>query len=147
MEEAFVRVVNLEEAEEEEDEQPVAAIDSATAGGLTSSRTPSDKYAEDDGTGGLKATKDEKGGKTFRKHFSALLIERAIYAKRDTRMIVCQLILAVILVIFGLSLLLIKLDLNQPDLVLNPSKLNPDFSYYQQNYVPLHWCLGCWNAC
>eukprot|EP00599_Poterioochromonas_sp_BG-1_P016760 CAMPEP_0173165656 /NCGR_PEP_ID=MMETSP1105-20130129/21518_1 /TAXON_ID=2985 /ORGANISM="Ochromonas sp., Strain BG-1" /LENGTH=1579 /DNA_ID=CAMNT_0014086689 /DNA_START=11 /DNA_END=4746 /DNA_ORIENTATION=+ len=72
----------------------------------------------------------------FLQHFKALFIKRAIYAKRDTRMICCQLVLPVIIVIVGLSLLLLQPNYNQPDLVLNPSKFNQDFSYSQRNYVP-----------
>jgi ATP-binding cassette subfamily A (ABC1) protein 3 len=79
---------------------------------------------------------DDEQRSLFWNHFRALLIKRAIYAKRDKRMIICQLVLPVILVIIGLSLLLIQPDLSQPDLVLSPSKWNEGFSYSQQNYVP-----------
>jgi ATP-binding cassette subfamily A (ABC1) protein 3 len=79
----------------------------------------------------------------FWRHFKALLIKRAIYAKRDTRMIICQLILPVILIILGLSLLLIRPDLNQPDFVLSPAKFNPDFNSLKQNFVPYQVNSAC----
>lgn len=76
-----------------------------------------------------------KGG-LFCTHFSALLVKRAIYARRDRRMIFCQLVLPVLLVILGVSILLIKPNLNQPNLVLSAGKFNGDFDASYRNFVP-----------
>jgi ATP-binding cassette subfamily A (ABC1) protein 3 len=105
---------------------------------LTVTATGKDRNEEEEGEENanlLYNFYDDKSN-PFWKHFQALIIKRAIYAKRDTRMIICQLILPVILVVLGLSILLIRPDLNQPDLVLSPIKWNSEFSYFQQNYVP-----------
>jgi ATP-binding cassette subfamily A (ABC1) protein 3 len=85
---------------------------------------------------GIDLMNDDEKRSLFWKHFQALLIKRAIYAKRDKRMLLCQLVIPVVLVIIGLSLLMIQPDFSQPDLVLSPAKWNEDFSYSQQNYVP-----------
>jgi ATP-binding cassette subfamily A (ABC1) protein 3 len=77
---------------------------------------------------------DEKN--PFVKHFVALTIKRAIYGKRDIRMIICQLVLPIILVVIGLSVLLLQPNYNQPDLVLSSAKFNPTFSTAQRNFVP-----------
>ena len=75
-------------------------------------------------------------GSLFGVHFSALLTKRAIYAKRDRRMIFCQLVLPVLLVILGVTILLIKPNLNQPNLTLSGGKYNPDLSAEFRNFVP-----------
>ena len=51
-------------------------------------------------------------------------------------MIICQLVLPVILIVVGLSLLLMKPNLNQPDYVLSPSDLNTEFATLKRNFVP-----------
>ena len=76
-------------------------------------------------------------GSLFGTHFAALLTKRAIYAKRDRRMIFCQLVLPVLLVILGVTILLIKPDLNQPNLTLSGGKYNPNLSSKDRNYVPI----------
>lgn len=72
----------------------------------------------------------------FVKHMIALFQKRIVYAKRDTRMICCQLILPVLLVILGVSLLLVKPDLNQPDIILSPSSYNSGKAPEYKNFVP-----------
>mmetsp|Transcript_62430 Transcript_62430/g.122842 ORF Transcript_62430/g.122842 Transcript_62430/m.122842 type:complete len:2323 (-) Transcript_62430:80-7048(-) len=92
------------------------------------SLSPEEKMAQASGTphtGGL-----------FCAHFSALLAKRAIYAKRDRRMIFCQLILPVFLVLLGVTILLIKPGLNQPSLVLSAKHYNPDLHTAYRNFVP-----------
>lgn len=69
-------------------------------------------------------------------HFSALFTKRAIYAQRDRRMIFCQLVLPVLLVIIGVSLLLLKPNLNQPDLLLSGGSLNSGLDTKYRNFVP-----------
>eukprot|EP01038_Epipyxis_sp_PR26KG_P005748 gene5748-7937_t len=79
----------------------------------------------------------DQSSNLFVKHFVALFIKRAIYAKRDRRMLVCQLVLPVLLVIAGLSLLLIRPNLSQPSLILSPaSQFNTHLSEEFQNFVP-----------
>ena len=53
------------------------------------------------------------GGPVFFKHFSALLVKRFIYGKRDVRMLFCQVILPVLLVVLGLGLLQLRPGFNQ----------------------------------
>ena len=72
----------------------------------------------------------------FLTHFYALVTKRALYARRDKKFLICQVILPLVVVIIGLSLLLLKPDFNQPDLVLSPSHYNTDFDNEQQNFVP-----------
>jgi ATP-binding cassette subfamily A (ABC1) protein 3 len=72
----------------------------------------------------------------FCTHFSALLTKRAIYAKRDRRMIFCQLVLPVLLVLLGVAILLVKPNLNQPNMVLSAGKFNPDLGSAYRNFVP-----------
>lgn len=51
-------------------------------------------------------------------------------------MICCQLVLPVLLVILGVTILLIKPNLDQPNMVLSASKFNPDFDAAYRNFVP-----------
>lgn len=83
----------------------------------------------------------------FTRHVSALVIKRAIYAKRDRRLIVCQLLLPVLLVIVGLGLLLIAPHGEQPDLILNGAKYNPSYAESTRNYVPILKQPGCVGEC
>ncbi len=80
---------------------------------------------------------------TFIKHFNALFIKRVIYGKRDRRMVICQLILPVILVIIGLAILLASPDYTQPSLVLSPNKYNPDYISSSRNFVPIYRDSDC----
>lgn len=73
---------------------------------------------------------------SFFQHFQTTITKRAIYAKRDTRMIICQFFLPVIVVVIGLGLLLLQPDFNQPDLVLTPDPYNAAFDVLQRNFVP-----------
>ena len=57
--------------------------------------------------------KEADGGPVFFKHFSALLVKRFIYGKRDVRMLFCQVILPVLLVVLGLGLLQLRPGFNQ----------------------------------
>ena len=75
-------------------------------------------------------------GGLFCNHFTALLSKRAIYAKRDRRMLCCQLVLPVLLVLLGVTLLLIKPNVDQPSLVLSAGKYNTDLSEAYRNFVP-----------
>jgi hypothetical protein len=68
---------------------------------------------------------------------AALLRKRAAYGLRDRRLLVCQLILPVGLVAFGLALLLLRPDLNQPSLALSPSRYNTHLPAHQRNFVPI----------
>ncbi len=61
----------------------------------------------------------------FLAHFKALFMKRAIYGRRDQRMLICQLVLPVMLVILGLGILLIRPSIAQPEYVLSSSELNP----------------------
>jgi ATP-binding cassette subfamily A (ABC1) protein 3 len=83
----------------------------------------------------------------FFRHVVALVYKRAIYAKRDRRLLVCQLLLPVFLVILGLCLLLIVAPGEQPDLVLSPVKFNTDFAAATRNYVPILKETGCGAVC
>lgn len=71
----------------------------------------------------------------FVKHFRALFLKRFIYGKRDVKMLFCQVILPVLLVVLGLGLLQLRPDFDQPELVLSPTKLNSDLSPGHRNYV------------
>ena len=73
---------------------------------------------------------------TFLKHFSALLVKRFQYGKRDKQMMLCQCILPFVVVIVGLSLLLLRPNLNQQDLILSPIKYNPNMDMKVRNFVP-----------
>eukprot|EP00981_Chlorochromonas_danica_P003709 scaffold684_cov167-Ochromonas_danica.AAC.8 len=110
---------------------PVCCADNATP--------PVDEFHDKDAS--------EYGKDLFFTHFSALLIKRFIYAKRDQRMLICQLVLPIILVVIGLSILLIKPNLNQPDYVLSPSSFNSGFSSRERNYVPFNVEEGCGQIC
>jgi ATP-binding cassette subfamily A (ABC1) protein 3 len=79
---------------------------------------------------------EDSGWSAFRWHCRALFIKRAIIGKRDQRMVLCQLILPVMLVVLGLGLLMIRPDLNQPDYILSSSQYNPDMDDAYRNYVP-----------
>lgn len=83
----------------------------------------------------------------FFTHFTALLAKRAIYAKRDRRMLFCQLVLPVVLVIVGLAILLIRPDLNQPDYILSGNDFNPKLSSSSRNFVPINLEPGCTQYC
>lgn len=83
----------------------------------------------------------------FFKHVVALVYKRAIYAKRDQRLLICQLLLPVMMVTLGLCLLLVVAPGAQPDLVLSPSKYNTGFSYSSRNYVPILKEAGCGTVC
>lgn len=72
---------------------------------------------------------------TFLKHFKALFQKRYIYGKRDKRMVFCQILLPFIVVVIGLSLLLIKPNTSQPNLVLSPEKYNPKMDASLRNFV------------
>lgn len=85
----------------------------------------------------------DSDGRVFLKHFSAMLVKRGIYGKRDRRMLVCQLVLPVLLVVVGLSLLLIEPNFNQPDLVLSPAKYNPTYSSSERAFVPMYVDPDC----
>lgn len=73
---------------------------------------------------------------TFFSHFASLFRKRVLYGIRDRRMLLCQLILPLILVILGLSLLLIVANYSQPSLVLSPDKYNPLLATSYRNFVP-----------
>ena len=75
---------------------------------------------------------------TFIPHFIASFKKRLIYGKRDTKMLICQLILPVLIIIIGFSILLIFANTKQPDLILAPNnnQYNPTFNTNEQNYVP-----------
>lgn len=94
-----------------------------------------------DGSGGDSLPKTDRSDsvfETFWKHFWALLQKRFIYGKRDRRMLLCQVILPVTLVVLGLGLLQLRPDFNQPELVLSPSNFNPDLNAADRNYVPFN---------
>jgi ATP-binding cassette subfamily A (ABC1) protein 3 len=74
----------------------------------------------------------------FFKHFKAQLNKRIIYGGRDKNLLICQLILPVLIVILGLSLLLLKPSLQQPNLLLDASKYNTDLNKKYSNFVPFH---------
>eukprot|EP01031_Cornospumella_fuschlensis_P022275 gene22275-27238_t len=95
-------------------------------------------------TTALMAASDEN---LFGTHFWALMKKRAIYGKRDRKMVFCQLVLPVLLVIIGLSLLLLKPDLNQPDYVLSPKQYNPTMAEVKRNFVPINIEQGCGTIC
>ncbi|RYH30057.1 ATP-binding cassette domain-containing protein [archaeon] len=95
-------------------------------------------------TTALIAASDEN---LFGTHFWTLMKKRAIYGKRDRKMLFCQLVLPVFLVIIGLSLLLLKPDLNQPDYVLSPKQFNPTMNKLNRNFVPINLEQGCGTIC
>jgi ATP-binding cassette subfamily A (ABC1) protein 3 len=79
---------------------------------------------------------EDSGWSAFYYHFRALFIKRAIIGKRDQRMVVCQLILPVMLVVLGLGLLMIRPNLTQPDYILSSDQYNPEMNVEYRNYVP-----------
>lgn len=56
---------------------------------------------------------DDVEGTLFFKHFRALFAKRFIYGKRDMRMLFCQVIVPVVLVVLGLGLLQLRPGFNQ----------------------------------
>ena len=88
--------------------------------------------------GPLPQGEGQEGGmlKTFVYHFAALFQKRFIYGKRDKRMILCQVILPFIVVVLGLSLLLLRPDLNQQDYILSPLQFNVQMEESLRNFVP-----------
>lgn len=74
----------------------------------------------------------------FYKHFKAQLYKRIIYGGRDKNLLICQLILPVLIVILGLSLLLLKPSLEEPNLLLDSSKYNTDLNKKYSNFVPFN---------
>ena len=86
----------------------------------------------------LREGDDDSSFVTFVKHFKALFEKRLIYGKRDKRMMLCQCILPFIVVVLGLSLLLIRPNLSQPDLILSPVKLNANLDFSLRNFVPFY---------
>lgn len=80
---------------------------------------------------------EDSGFSAFYHHFRALLIKRAIIGKRDQRMVLCQLVLPVVLVVLGLGLLMIRPSLDQPDYILSSQQFNPDLNSGYRNYVPI----------
>lgn len=89
-----------------------------------------------DSEGEYACIEDDTPWVVFGKHFRALLTKRAIYGKRDKQMFCCQLLLPVMLVVFGLGILLLIPNLTQPDLILSPLHFNPDYDAPEQNFVP-----------
>jgi ATP-binding cassette, subfamily A (ABC1), member 3 len=112
------------------DGEPWAEGDSGNAG--SSGGAAAAAGSSGAANGGLAA----KGGGMFTRHFFALLAKRAIYARRDRRMIFCQLVLPVLLVVIGVSILLVQPDYSQPNYVLSPNKLNGDLATSDRNYMP-----------
>jgi energy-coupling factor transporter ATP-binding protein EcfA2 len=53
------------------------------------------------------------GGSLFVKHFGALFVKRFIYGKRDMKMLFCQVVLPVMLVVLGLGLLQLRPGFDQ----------------------------------
>ena len=68
-------------------------------------------YQEVDARTSLLPLDDE--GTLFFKHFSALFKKRFIYGKRDMRMLFCQVVVPVVLVVLGLGLLQLRPGFNQ----------------------------------
>jgi ATP-binding cassette subfamily A (ABC1) protein 3 len=101
-----------------------------------SSLPAEDIAAENDEVSNSKSEEIDTPFVLFRKHFIALLKKRVIYGKRDKNMFVCQILLPIILCIFGLSILLLLPDLTQPDLVLNSYYFNPTYDNNDKNFVP-----------
>ncbi len=75
---------------------------------------------------------------TFIKHFQTMFLKRYINGRRDKRMVLCQLVLPVALVVLGLGLLLLRPSFDQPELTLTPDNFNPTFSDIEKNYVPFN---------
>lgn len=73
---------------------------------------------------------------TFSIHLLAFLNKRYVNGKRDYKMMICQLVLPVLLLIVGLSLLLLVGNFAQPDLILSSDVYNPTFPMEYRNFVP-----------
>jgi hypothetical protein len=80
---------------------------------------------------------EEEPSTVFYSHFKTLLWKRMIYGSRDIKMLMCQIIIPVLLVILGLSILLIQPSLSQPDLVLSSANYNPALPLADRNFVPM----------
>jgi ATP-binding cassette subfamily A (ABC1) protein 3 len=87
------------------------------------------------GKAAIVGEEDDSNFVTFLKHFKALFQKRYIYGKRDKRMVFCQILLPFIVVVIGLSLLLIRPNTSQPNLVLSPVKYNPKMDMPLRNFV------------
>jgi ATP-binding cassette subfamily A (ABC1) protein 3 len=61
----------------------------------------------------MKLLPNDNDGNLFAKHFRALFLKRYIYGKRDMRMLFCQVILPVMLVVLGLGLLQLRPGFDQ----------------------------------
>jgi len=60
-------------------------------------------------------------------HFFGLILKRYNYFKRDSRGLACEILLPILIVVFGLLLLLIEIVVESPSELLSP-KLNPGFN-------------------